>query len=94
MTFGLKSFLDAVSKAKTQQGELLTLRYKIPVLIPRIKKALATKFGRANGNLIKNLFLPKSLGILSAGFAKKPPKDGPKIEPRLHTSGIIENALG
>lgn len=62
--------------------------------MPTMNRTLATMFGRANGNLIKNLFFPNRPGILSAGLAKKPPKDGPKIEPKLQTRGIIENALG
>ena len=64
------------------------------MLIPIRKKELATMFGRAKGYLIKNLLCPKSPGRLSAGLAKKPPNDGPKMDPRLHTSGIIEKALG
>ena len=28
------------------------------------------------------------------GLAKKPPREGPKIEPRLQTRGMTENALG
>jgi hypothetical protein len=62
--------------------------------MPTINNALATKFGSANGNLSMNLLFPNNPGMCSAGLAKKPPKDGPKIDPRLHTSGIIENALG
>jgi hypothetical protein len=66
----------------------------MPVLIPIKKKALATIFGRANGNLIRNLLFPNNPGRFSAGLAKKPPNDGPKIEPRFHTSGMMEKALG
>ena len=73
---------------------MLTLRNKMPVVIPIMKSALATIFGRRNGNLVKNLLFPKSAGIFSAGLAKKPPNDGPKMEPKLQTRGIIENALG
>lgn len=63
-------------------------------MIPVRKRTLATMLGRANGNLIRNLLFPNKPGKFSAGLAKKPPKDGPKMEPRLHTRGIIENALG
>ena len=66
----------------------------MPVVIPIRKSKLATIFGRANGNFFRNLLFPKSPGKFSAGLAKKPPKDGPKIDPRLQTRGIIENALG
>lgn len=51
-------------------------------------------FGSAKGKLRKNLLFPKSPGKFCAGLAKNPPKDGPNIEPRLHTNGMIENALG
>lgn len=71
----------------------LTLRKNIPVEIPVRKKKLATIFGSRNGNLIKRVLLPNSAGMFSAGFAKKPPNDGPKIEPKLHTRGMMENAL-
>lgn len=71
----------------------LTLRKNIPVEIPVRKKKLATIFGRRKGNLINRVLFPNNAGIFSAGFAKKPPNDGPKIEPKLHTKGMIENAL-
>jgi len=58
------------------------------------KSELATRFGRRKGNLIRSLLDPKSPGIFSAGLAKNPPNEGPKIDPRLQTSGMIENALG
>jgi hypothetical protein len=75
-------------------GEFLAFRYKNPVVIPIKNKALATMLGRANGNLAKNSLFPNSPGKFSTGLAKKPPNDGPKIDPRLQTSGIIEKALG
>ena len=73
---------------------MCTFRNRMPVLIPIKKKPLATMFGKANGNLIKNLLFPNNPDKFSAGLAKKPPNDGPKIEPRFHTRGMIENALG
>lgn len=73
---------------------MLAFKNKNPVLIPTMNRALATMFGSAKGYLIMNLLFPNNPGMCSAGLAKKPPKDGPNIEPRLQTSGIIENALG
>ena len=64
------------------------------MLIPMKKKTLATIFGSAKGNLIKNLLFPNNPDRFSAGLAKNPPNDGPKIDPRFHTRGMIENALG
>jgi hypothetical protein len=75
-------------------GEGYTLRNRMPVLIPIKNNMLATILGRANGNLIRNLLCLNKAGKFSAGLAKNPPKEGPKMEPRLHTSGMIENALG
>lgn len=71
-----------------------TLRNKNPVEIPIKNKILATMFGRRKGNLISNLLFPNKPGMFSAGFAKKPPNEGPKIEPRDQTRGMIENARG
>jgi hypothetical protein len=71
-----------------------TLRNKMPVLIPIKNSMLATILGSAKGNSARNLLCPNKPGKFSTGLAKKPPNEGPKIEPRLHTSGIIENALG
>jgi hypothetical protein len=51
-------------------------------------------FGSAKGNLMRNLLLPNNPDKFSAGFAKKPPKEGPKMDPRFHTKGMTENALG
>lgn len=65
----------------------------MPVVIPVKKKKLATIFGSKKGNLIKRVLFPNNAGRFSAGLAKKPPNDGPKIEPRLHTRGMIEKAL-
>jgi hypothetical protein len=72
----------------------LTLRYSIPVMIPTMKSELATMFGRAKGYLARNLLPPKSAGQFSVGFAKKPPKDGPNIDPIDQTKGIMEKARG
>jgi hypothetical protein len=95
VTFGLEGFLDRSARATESMGwKLQTFRKRNPVLIPTRNRTLQTILGSANGNLIKNLLFLNKLGKFSAGFAKKPPKEGPKIEPRLHTSGIIENALG
>ena len=63
-------------------------------MIPIRKSMLATIFGKAKGNAIKNLLWPNKAGKFSAGFAKNPPNDGPKIDPKDHTSGIMENARG
>lgn len=52
------------------------------------------KFGNAYGKRLKNSMWPKILGYCSAGSAKKPPKAGPMIDPRLQTMGMMENALG
>ena len=43
---------------------------------------------------MKNLLFPNRPGRFSAGLAKKPPKVGPAMEPKLQTRGMIENALG
>lgn len=72
----------------------LTWRNKIPVVIPIRKNVLAMMFGRRKGNLIRSLLSPKIPDRFSAGLAKNPPRDGPKVDPRLHTMGITENALG
>jgi hypothetical protein len=63
-------------------------------MIPMRNNTLATIFGSANGNAIRKWLCPNKDGIFSAGLAKKPPNEGPKIEPRVHTSGMIEKALG
>jgi len=94
VTFGFQGFLVVVSRGESGQEVFLALRYKNPVVIPIRNRKLATMLGSANGNLIKNLLWPNKPGRFSAGLAKNPPKDGPNIEPRLQTSGIIENALG
>jgi len=66
----------------------------MPVMIPMRNKELATRFGSKKGNLMSNLLSPNIPDKFSAGFAKKPPNEGPKIDPRLQTSGIMENARG
>ena len=66
----------------------------MPVLIPIKNSMLATILGSAKGNSARNLLFPNKPGKFSTGLAKNPPNEGPKMEPRLHTSGIIENALG
>lgn len=71
-----------------------TLKNRNPVEIPIMKRKLAIIFGNAKGKLRKNLLFPNSAGKFCAGRAKNPPNDGPKIDPRLHTKGIIEKALG
>jgi hypothetical protein len=72
----------------------LTLRKRKPVAIPIVKSPLATRFGNAKGNLRRNLLFPNSSGKFCAGLARNPPNEGPKIDPRLQTRGMIENALG
>lgn len=72
----------------------LTLRKRIPVLMPIMKKAQATMFGRAKGYLIRNLLCLNSPGRPSAGLAKNPPKEGPKMDPKFHTRGMTEKARG
>ena len=62
--------------------------------MPIVKKALASRLGSANGNAFKNLLLPNNAGRFSAGFAKIPPNEGPKMEPSVHTRGMTENAGG
>jgi hypothetical protein len=64
------------------------------MVMPIKKRTLATMFGKRNGYLRKSQLCPNSLGKFSAGLAKKPPNDGPKIDPRLQTNGMIEKALG
>jgi hypothetical protein len=73
---------------------LHTLRNSIPVVMPTAKSTLATMFGSAKGNLTKNQLFPNNAGKFSAGLAKNPPNEGPKIEPRLQTRGMIEKARG
>lgn len=63
-------------------------------MIPMRKRTLETRFGRRKGYLIMSLLWPKRPGRFSAGLAKKPPNEGPNIEPRLQTRGIIEKARG
>jgi len=63
-------------------------------MIPVTKSTLATILGSANGYFARNLLPPKMLGQFSVGLAKKPPNEGPKIDPMLQTNGIIENARG
>jgi hypothetical protein len=58
------------------------------------KKTMRIRFGRAKGKRLKNSIWPKISGYCSAGSAKRPPKLGPIIEPRLQTIGMMENALG
>jgi len=70
------------------------LRNRIPVVMPMRKRQLATIFGSRNGYLINSLLFPNKLFMFSAGLTKNPPNDGPKIDPRLQTRGIIEKALG
>ncbi len=55
---------------------------------------LATKFGNANGKVLKNLMFPKTSGYLVAGSASAPPNPGPNMLPIVQTRGMIENALG
>jgi len=71
-----------------------TLRNKMPIKRPRRKKTQATRLGKANGNSLKKLLLPKISGYLSAGFASAPPRIGPSILPTVQTSGIMLKALG
>lgn len=59
-----------------------------------MKKKLAMMFGNAKGKFRRNLFCPKRAGKFCAGCAKNPPNDGPNIDPKLQTNGIIENARG
>jgi len=54
----------------------------------------ATRFGRAKGYALKNLFSPNRCGYLAAGFAKAPPNAGPKILPIVQTRGMTLKALG
>ena len=63
-------------------------------MIPLTNRQLATIFGSANGYFERSLLPPKIPGQFSDGFAKNPPKEGPKIDPILHTKGIILNARG
>ena len=93
MAAGFEGFLGELA-LKGVSERRSTCKKRMPVKIPTRNRQLATRFGRRNGNLISNLLCPNSPGMFSAGFAKKPPKDGPKIEPILHTSGMIEKALG
>ena len=58
------------------------------------KNPAATRLGKANGYLLKNLLLPNTRGYLWAGSASAPPKPGPSTEPMLHTSGMILYARG
>lgn len=71
-----------------------TLRKRTPVLIPIMKNAQAIIFGRAKGYLIRNLLCPNHPDRFSAGLAKNPPKEGPKMDPRFHTRGMTEKARG
>ena len=65
-----------------------------PVVIPNRKNTLATIFGNAYGNRLKKLLFPNCLGNFAAGFAKAPPKPGPKIDPITQTNGMTEKAFG
>lgn len=58
-----------------------------------MKKTHATKLGNANGYFLKKTLSPKRPGYCSAGRAKKPPKEGPKMLPSDHTRGMMEKAL-
>jgi hypothetical protein len=72
----------------------LTWRKRIPVVMPRRNKTLDIMFGRTKGKAIRNLLPPKTADRFSAGLAKNPPNEGPKMEPRLQTKGMMEKALG
>lgn len=54
----------------------------------------AMRLGKRKGNFSKNLLPPNNKGRFSVGFANIPPNEGPKIEPMVHTKGMIEKALG
>lgn len=64
-----------------KMGWILTLRKRIPVMIPVINRVDATRFGSAKGYLLKNSLLPKSSGNFLAGDARAPPRIGPKTLP-------------
>ena len=66
----------------------------MPVLRPIKKNILETMLGSAKGNLMSSLSWPKSFGCFAAGFAKAPPRAGPKILPIVHIKGMILKALG
>ena len=66
----------------------------MPVERPMRKNRLATKFGNANGKVLKNLIFSNTSGCLAAGFARAPPNPGPNMLPIVQTRGMIENALG
>lgn len=50
-------------------------------MIPVTNRVEATRFGRANGNLLKNSLSPKRSGNFFAGEARAPPSIGPKTLP-------------
>lgn len=71
-----------------------TRRNRNATEMPMTKNPAATKFGRAKGYILRNTDPPNKSGCFSAGLAKAPPKDGPKILPIVQTSGMILNARG
>lgn len=58
------------------------------------KTTAATRLGRKKGYFSQNATPPNSQGNCCAGLAKKPPKAGPKMDPRDQTRGIREKATG
>lgn len=61
---------------------------------PTTNRLAATRLGRRNGNFSKNLLPSNSQGKFSVGLANIPPKEGPNIEPIVHTRGMTEKAIG
>lgn len=71
-----------------------SFRNRHPIRRPMVKNIPLTRFGKAKGNLRRNLFFPKRSGSFVAGEARAPPKTGPTIEPICQTRGRRLNALG
>src|SRR6266849_412890 len=69
-------------------------RNKSPLVMPHIRTKTQTKFGSRNGYVSKRDPFGKSHGYASQGEASAPPMAGPMMEPKHHTNGMIEYALG